>query len=356
MEYKLISEFKSEKRGIYYGDFLIYPFKSESEVKENHNLYIYVDKLDNGNIVLKFGETLTSIYDRYKGHQDIIKPFNKCIWLGDSDEYGDKYGHAKLKELQDINKMYRHISGKEANNTDENYEMLYGCDSILQFIEDVEKIYNTKNTREDQPLYEDIFNSVKDVFLNNAKWNILYFCPRAGKTRTNISLMQLHNMLGHRISIMFSYVGTVRNSYISDINKIKGYETIKFIDVDNIKNIKETIDDIDNWLKIAENHVMIYFALTGDTNCFNRRKQILNKLNNYNKVAFIEEADFGAHCENSTKNNISQLKKIHSIVDKHNVENIYITTGTGYEKLLKFVSNENHKLFTKDYFVDILGS
>ena len=73
------------------------------------------------------------------------------------------------------------------------------------------------------------------------------------------------------------------------------------------------------------------------------------------KELVIEEADFGAHCENSSQDNISQLKKIHSIVNKYNVENIYVTTGTGYEKLLKFVSNENYKVFTKDYFVDILG-
>ena len=352
--FEYIAEFGSSNRGLYYDGNLIIPFKSEQEVKESHNLYIYVDKLDNGNIVLKFGKAKDSIYERYKNHQDIIKPSNKCIWLGDS-EYGDEYGHAKLQELAKIHKMYIHITGKEANNTDENYEMIYGIESIKRFIEDVESIYNTKNSKEDQPLYEDIFNSVKEVFLNNVKWNILYYCPRAGKTRTNISLMQLHNMINHRISIMFSYVGTVRNSYIADLNKIKGYENIKFIDVDEIKNVNETTNEINKWLENSENHIMIYFALTGDTGCFNRRTQILNKLNKYNKVVFIEEADFGAHCENSSQDNISQLKKIHSIVNKYNVENIYVTTGTGYEKLLKFVSNENYKVFTKDYFVDILG-
>lgn len=356
-EFDIIGEFGSDNRGLYQKDTLILPFKNETEVKENHKLYLYVsDILDNGHIALKFGKAdkTLNIYNRYKQLQDIIKPYNKCIWLGDS-EFGDEYGHEELKKRGQINKMYRWIDGEMANHSDENYEMLYGVDSIYRFIKDLEEIYNTKDVKIHQALYQDIFDSVKEIFLNNEKWNILYFCPRAGKTRTNLSLMQLHNMLGHRISIMFSYVGTVRNSYISDINSIDGYETIKFIDLSEVNNIKKTIKEINDWLINTENHVMLYFALTGDTNCYNKRKQLLNKLNQYQKVAFIEEADFGAHCDNDKENgDLSQLTKIKTAINNYNVENVYITTGTGYEKILKFIKGETYKVFTKDYFIDIL--
>lgn len=354
-----VAQFESENRGIYMDGKLIMPFKDKSETQAKHNLYIYYGvELDNGCPLLKFGKCKTSIFERYKTSQDAIKPYNKCIWTGIS-EFGDEYGHQELQRRAKIHKMYRHLEGECANGTDENYEMIYGYESMIRFIQDVEDIYNTSNIREDQPLYKDIFDSVKDIFLNNKKWNILYFCPRAGKTRTNLSLCQLHNKLGHRISIMFSYVGTVRNSYLDDIFKLTDYENIKFIDIDNIKDNKDTVNEIDEWLNDENNHVMLYFALTGDTKCFNRRKEILNKLKKYSKIAFIEEADFGAHCNNEKpsdeeKEYISQLSKIHTIVKKYNIENIYVTTGTGYEKLMKFVDVNDYKVFVKEYFSDIL--
>lgn len=348
-----ISQFDKEDRGVYCGDNLMYPYKNEKEIKEHHNKYIYVEITDSNKVYLKFGHCKTSIYERYKGGQKTIKEYHTCIWLGDSDK-GDKVGHKYLREQAKIHGLYRHVIGDEANHTNENYEMTYGKKSIERFIKDVEDFYSTKDVKQEIPLYEDIKHLVKEVFMSIEKYIILYLCPRWGKTRTNLSLMQLHNMVGHRISIMFSYVGTVRNSYVADLKTIKQYENIKFIDVDEIKNIDETVNEINDWLENLENHIMIYFSLTGDTKCFKKREEILNKLNQYEKIVFVEEADFGAHCDNSTDENLSQLKKVNSIVEKFKVPNIYITTGTGYEKILKFVQGKDYKLFDKEYITDIL--
>ena len=147
--------------------------------------------------------------------------------------------------------------------------------------------------------------------------------------------------------------------------------------------LKQKYKEIVSWLESDKmNHVLLYFALTGGTNCFNERKKLVNKLNQYKKVAFVEEADFGAHCDNvnidkkidkaneeNSKNmndlklqkaneeKISQLAKIKNIIKKNNIENVYITTGTGYDKIQKFIKGENSEfaVWTKDYIADVLG-
>ena len=367
---KFISDFSCCKRGIYDGENLVVPFLSENQIKGNYNLYIYAQELkdEKGNvigIILKFGKAKNGMYNRYKGHQDMDKPYNRCIWLGNSD-LGDEYGHKELqKRARSKYAKYRHITGDEANNTDENYEMLYGFESVMQFIKDIEEIYNTKSVREEQPLYIDIRDLAVEVYTNNKLWNILYLCTRWGKTRTNLSLMQLHNLGNdHRVSVMFSYVGTVRNSYLNDISTLTDYENIMFVDLSEVKDVNRKYKEIVAWLDADKmNHVLLYFALTGGTNCFNERKKLVNKLNQYSKVAFIEEADFGAHCDNVNieneidKKKLSQLGKVKDIVKKNKIENVYITTGTGYDKIQKFIKGENSEfaVWVKDYIADVLS-
>ena len=368
-KYSFISDFKCQKRGIYEGENLVVPFLSEAQTKEKHNLYVYaqIKEDETENLVLKFGKARDGIYKRYNNYQDITKPYNRCVWLGDS-ERGDEYGH---KELQKLAKSkyakYRHIPRDESNNTDENYEMLYGIDSVFQFIKDIQEIYNAKPVKEEQPLYSDIKDLVLDVYANNKSWNILYLCTRWGKTRTNLSLMQLHNLGNdHRISVMFSYVGTVRNSYLNDISTLTDYENIMFVDLSEVKDVKQKYKEIVSWLESDKmNHVLLYFALTGGERCFNERKKLVNKLNQYKKVAFVEEADFGAHCDNvnidkkidkANEEKMSQLEKVKNIIKKNNIENVYITTGTGYDKIQKFIKGENSEfaVWTKDYIADVL--
>ena len=179
--------------------------------------------------------------------------------------------------------------------------------------------------------------------------------------------MQLHNLGNeHRISVMFSYVGTVRNSYFNDISTLIDYENIMFVDLSEVKDVKQKYKEIVSWLESDKmNHVLLYFALTGGKRCFNERKKLVNKLNQYKKVAFVEEADFGAHCDNvnidkkidkANEEKISQLAKIKNIIKKNNIENVYVTTGTGYDKIQKFIKGENSEfaVWTKDYIADVL--
>ena len=180
--------------------------------------------------------------------------------------------------------------------------------------------------------------------------------------------MQLHNLGNdHRISVMFSYVGTVRNSYLNDISTLIDYENIMFVDLSEVKDVNKKYKEIVSWLESDKmHHVLLYFALTGGTRCFNERKKLVNKLNQYKKVAFVEEADFGAHCDNinidkkidkANEEKISQLAKIKNIIKKNNIENVYITTGTGYDKIQKFIKGENSEfaVWVKDYIADVLG-
>lgn len=346
-------------RGIYIDGKLVIPYLSEEQVKEHHNLYVYVEILDNGNIIiLKFGKAKISIYERYYNGQSVIKEYNRCIWVGDSD-LGDEYGHKKLQNI---------AAGKDStyvwypmNHSDENYKMLNGIESVKEFINDLEKIYNTKCVREKQSLYKDIFDFVINTYPIRKKYNILNLCPRWGKTRTNLSFAQIHNYEGQRVSIIASYVGTVRNSYLKDIETLENYKDVKFIDLSevNAKNIKTKVKEINKWLnENEEHHVILYLALTGTGECYQERIKLIKKLKQYRKVMFIEEADFGAHCDNKNEDDYSQLMKTKNLIKRESIDNVYITTGTGFSKLEKFIPEDEKNdcaIFTKDYIFDILG-
>ena len=105
----------SELRGLYNNDNLLISYLSEEEVKEKHNLYMYIEMLDNGQIAVKFGKTKDSIYIRYKGEQNLIKNYNRCIWVGDSS-FGDEYGHTELQKRASIHKMYKYVKDGEVIN------------------------------------------------------------------------------------------------------------------------------------------------------------------------------------------------------------------------------------------------
>lgn len=341
--YRDIARFdSSELRGLYDNDNLLISYLSEEVVKEKHNLYMYIEMLDNGQIAVKFGKTKDSIYIRYKGEQNLIKNYNRCIWVGDSS-FGDEYGHTELQKRASIHKMYKYVKD---NHSDENYEMPFGFLSVKKFIEDVEDIYNTHKVRKFIPLYDGIAKLAKEIFLDGKKRNLLYLCTRWGKTRTNLSLMQLYNYTGIRVSIIASYVGTVRNSYLHDIETLKQYEDFKFYDCNDINS--ETISFIKKWLNDNDkHHVVIYLPLTGDIKCYNRRKENIKDLSEYKKLIFVEEADFGAHCD-------SQLQKLDDIIKSHRTEYLFVTTGTGYEKAIKFFEKYKFKEYIKDYIDDVL--
>ena len=157
------------------------------------------------------------------------------------------------------------------------------------------------------------------------------------------------------------------NSYLKYISTLTDYENIMFVDLSEVKDVKQKYKEIVSWLESDKmNHVLLYFALTGGERCFNERKKLVNKLNQYKKVAFVEEADFGAHCDNvnihkkidkTNEEKISQLEKIKNIIKKNNIENVYVTTGTGYDKIQNFIKGENSEfaVWVKDYIADVLG-
>lgn len=342
-------ENNQEDRGLYYNGELISSFCSKEDCNNSsYNIYIYAN-LKDSKCYLKLGKMKDSVIERYKGYQDMENPAERVIALYNTD-LGDEIIHKELQITQDIIGAYSWQKASDNNHTDENY-LMHNVNSIVKFTDEVERIINSKNAKvKDQPIYEDIKNLVIDVFSqvsdNNKFWNILNLCTRWGKTRTNLSLCEIFNYQ-HRISIMASYVGTVRNSYKQAIETIKCYnDYFRFYDLNNDLNIDEIISFIE---ENENNHIMFYLALTGDTdNTYMNRTKIFNnkKLKKYTKLLFIEEADFGAHCEEQ----INKIKKLKN----YNIVHTFITTGTGFDKLQKFIGKEDYNIWVKDYLYDIL--
>ena len=332
------------------GEILIYAFYNNANVNSSNERHF-----------IKIGQTCKSIDYRYNDqdvqkHKEVIV----ALWKIDSKKFveskqnADTWIHDELEKI--IKKEQRTYKRATDEGQRENFEV-FSADDVFNIIQDVENIIHKKKELKPLTLYADIVDLVEDIYYNSKKWNLLYLCPRWGKTRTNLSLCQLYNIENNRITVLFSYVHTVRNSYFSDIYSIKEYnENFKFVDVINYNE-----DDIVNFLaENNEHHVIIYFRLTSSSEKIETYISNLKKLSKqYEMISIVEEADFGAHCNTQSEDNeySSKLNIIHKVVKNCKINKNFVCSGTGFDKMTKFVEKESsndYEIFTRDYITDIL--
>ena len=307
-------------------------FIDEDTLKNpEYNLYLYADVVD-GDLFVKFGEAnKTTVYDRYApitGHQAHTHMI--CVWKSDK---GDKEIHSKL-QTRYLNKRGYEPAEFDVINTEEAYKII-SLNGLNNIISDISGYTEKKSefVKKERSVYTSIKKICDEVLESKDLFFNLDLPPRWGKTTQCLELCRRYNGEdGIQIFFMCSYVGTVRSSYIKEINTLTNNDNCKFIDPDLYENDTDMINDIKAWINDKNHYIMYYVALTGDKDsCFTRRTKAIKKLG-LPTVVFVEESDFGSTCAN-------QIAKIKDLFKKTDCKHVIATTGTNADK--------NERLFTE---------
>lgn len=156
--------------------------------------------------------------------------------------------------------------------------------------------------------------------------------PRFGKTAWSLDVFNSLSSLGYQYMILPCYILTAHSSFKKEINCFRDFSDLIFIDdkdaefVEKINNNKDKKLVISVSLHTPEESRIKYDAITS--------------LDSKKKIAFIDEADFGAHTNNSKE-----------IIDKLNIDTKIIMTGTAIERA---IAGYNVSSIHKWSYVDML--
>lgn len=319
----------------------------ETLTDPDYHLYVFADVKDH-TLHLKFGEvSKNTVYGRYKGQTgSTIYERMLCVWKTDKR---DKPIHTELRRKARCGRGYLQ-DAPEITNTIESY-CIPTTEDYFKFFDDLNDLIEDKPvSKKHRPLFGSIRELVDEIPEDNNRC-ILDLCPRWGKTRTIIELLQKSKDV--RVCILCSYVGTVKTSYQEEVSQELDYSNIKFFDPDDYREDELTFHKrISSWLKKDPNNKIIYYiALTGaetiepDGFCFNRRKAPLEKFKKVPSMMVLEEADFGSCCD-------KQIKKMHSLMKTMKCNSFYGATGTNAIKINKVFDCSSY--YKKDYLLDVL--
>ena len=315
------------------GEEVVAPFIEESELKimptvTKYIIYAYTDPDADFNLAVKVGlvekQTVWDRYAKSTGHH----AHTNMVRLWDSN-ITDTEIIEKLALRARNGRGYSKIEGSRHENHTNSIESfmvndIRGFNNLMSDISEyaAEKVIS-KKFRED---YESIKTLVDEIISYNEKFYNLDLCARWGKTGTTLRLCKEYNRLEKiRIFIMSAYVGTVKHSYSEEIATLTNNDNCLFIDPDNYEDEKILVSEMREWLKNKEHYIMYYVALTGDMkSCFNRRVKALKKVK-VPTALFIEEADFGSHCE-------KQVEKIRHLYKATDCKHVLSMTGTNSDR------------------------
>lgn len=138
--------------------------------------------------------------------------------------------------------------------------------------------------------------------------------PRFGKTLwTFATFKKMVEDFNYQYLILPSYVLTSHSSFQSELRKFKDFDNMIFIsDKDN--DFKERVN------KNKDKILVITTSLHAPEDSFHKYK-VIKDLDKNKKVAFVDEADFGAHTDNSKKR-----------MDLLDVKTKILMTGTAIER------------------------
>ena len=314
---------------------------SEEKLEVN-GIYMYAMTKVDGTACVKIGEAMRqTIRERLYNQQHVdnilknviaIWPLEKGLPLGQ-----DKKVHSELQLYKGT--CFKPLQKGIDSGTDEAYEV-YSSDGLNKIISLCDGVYGP-HIKDRKIIYEDIRHLVSKI-VDCRKSFVLKLCPRYGKTNT---VLLLTKRLNKTFNIMLSYVGTVNESYRKTIEENaydEDFSKIQYVDLDKDDASDKVEYALENGLQ-----VFAYLQCTGNDGTFEKRYQKIKKfLNKKNAILFIEEADFGMHCDN-------QLSKLKQIPHRY----AYILSGTGNARMQKIADALKIKdWIIRDYLRDLIGT
>ena len=314
---------------------------SEEKLEVN-GIYMYAMTKVDGTACVKIGEAMRqTIRERLYNQQHVdnilknviaIWPLEKGLPLGQ-----DKKVHSELQLYKGT--CFKPLQKGIDSGTDEAYEV-YSSDGLNKIISLCDGVYGP-HIKDIKIIYEDIRHLVSEI-VDRGKSFVLDLCPRYGKTNT---VLLLTKRLNKTFNIMLSYVGTVNESYRKTIEENaydEDFSKIQYVDLNKDDASDKVEYALENGLQ-----VFAYLQCTGGNSTFEKRYQKIKKfLNKKNAILFIEEADFGMHCDN-------QLSKLKQIPHRY----AYILSGTGNARMQKIADALKIKdWIIRDYLLDLLGT
>jgi hypothetical protein len=169
--------------------------------------------------------------------------------------------------------------------------------------------------------------------------------PRFGKTLWSLDLFNtLHSDFNYQYMLLPAYVLTAHSSFKKDFNKYKDFNDFIYID-DKDSDFEQKV------LMNKDKKLLITISLHTSEDGYDKYK-CLDTLDSNKKVAFIDEADFGAHTSTSRKV-IDLLKcKLRILMTGTAIERAAANYGVGdvikwsYTDML-LLKNGNHPLLSK---------
>ena len=282
---------------------------------------------------------------------DYIKDecYDICTWDGEADE-----GEYATREA--------FIVKGEGETLEKN---------IFELIERIKKFVNDQIERKSQPIYEDSYELIMQIFNDwdkksiNCPHIITELATRYGKCQFGITMFDATDA---RIMVLTGYVGTIISSFLELIYKYEGWEHYKVINPDDPKYAtqEDCYNECMKWLSENDTNRIIYWvAVTGtskfneeddeevklvydeeDNTTFERRIGAFTKLmKKFYYALIIDEVDFGAHC---TK----QQKKLRAIAKNSNCRYKLSMTGTNADYAEKIWPCDLY--YSRDY-IDLLS-
>lgn len=357
---KECSGFEIKKNdGLYYGDNFLFEFIPEEILKNLYGQYLTLDTVNNGKLVVKFGEALReSVFERYNSVTCAKKLRSQVIAVWPCD----KKDTETLRDIRSaIGTPNIGFEKYEVHGEREMFaiESLKGLQNFLNEIkrshvkQEILNEYFAENT---YTVYDGVLK-LMDEFddIRKKGYDVIYaeLPTRWGKTKQTVEYFR--KRLNSRVMILTSYVGTVLKSYKDEVKKDKN---IKIIDMEDVRQSIVSSDEIEKHLEASDdNKVILFVQLTGDktnsTKLFDERtKGLVNYCKKYGYFLVVEEGDYGSSCKN-------QIKKLNKFCKKVKPEFTLVETGTEIESTFDIFKNVDsfncYKAIRRNYIIDVLG-
>jgi len=249
------------------------------------------------------------------GELKLIYPFD--ISSADSSVMVESYIHKKLVE-KGYDRLKRKYKGKEGKT--EWFDLVDLDDSgVIELVGNLIKdVTGLTGKFQYQPrAYQAYVKAMLlDKVVSGDKVVACELAPRFGKTLWSLDLFNtLCFDMEYQYMILPSYILTAHSSFFKERNKCSDFEDTLFI--------SDNDDDFENKVRLnKDKRLIIAVSLHTPEDNF-KKYECIKELSPNKKVAFVDEADFGAHTDKSKK-----------VIDLLECDLKILMTGTAIERVV----------------------